>query len=532
MRERTNDYRRAARVAALWAMAMACKGYVPPRFAARPPVQTLGDTIPIAVPRPLATPEPIYLTEVYLHQPLRQALYISSYPEARDINSFDEVPPSSWFSPREVDVGAMARGPDIVEPPRPPFTVLDSRPVALAAEGFCVRDSRGVLYELAVDPPDRPEMRTGALAVAARLTWALGFNTPPVIVVRARAEDFWAAEGATTTALSMLKSSAAPVDGYYRLAALAWPPGKDLGPTPETGRRGDDPNDVIDHEHRRSLRSLAVLASWLGLGGFGPSKTLDRYVGPPGEGHVVHFVTGLDAALGASNVVRLTDAPPRLPGGGSPFIRFLTLGLLSNPLPILTQTDVPAIGGLSDSVNPAEFDLPLPYAPAQRIQAADGYWAARRIAELTPAHLALAIEAGKFSDRRAQELLAHALEARARDLLLYWYSRVVPLRFISFVGAWLTVRDEAMAHDLVTPNVTEYRLDFVDTDANVVAEPIFLHPADDKLEVALPLAALEVARQYLVVQITARRRGRWLPGGFEVHIRPIGDQLAVVGLRH
>jgi hypothetical protein len=84
-----------------------------------------------------------------------------------------------------------------------------------------------------------------------------------------------------------------------------------LGYAPESGTRGDDRNDVVPHENRRTLRALKVFASWLALEGLGPSKTIDRYLGPPGEGHVVHFVAGLDEALGAANVVRATDPPPQ-----------------------------------------------------------------------------------------------------------------------------------------------------------------------------------------------------------------------------
>ena len=56
------------------------------------------------------------------------------------------------------------------------------------------------------------------------------------------------------------------------------------------------------------------MASWLQLEGLGPAKTLDRYVGAPKEGHLVHYVVGLDDALGAGYVVRVTDLPPSLHG--------------------------------------------------------------------------------------------------------------------------------------------------------------------------------------------------------------------------
>src|SRR5204862_155775 len=83
---------------------------------------------------------------------------------------------------------------------------------------------------------------------------------------------------------------------------------------------------------RFSIRALKVFAAWLALDGLGPSKTIDRYLGPPGEGHVVHYFVGLDEALGASNVIRPTDPPPA-EGGGSPFTRLVTLGLFPNPRP-------------------------------------------------------------------------------------------------------------------------------------------------------------------------------------------------------
>jgi hypothetical protein len=513
-------------------LGVACRGYKPPLFAARAPVRDANDQSAEPVPRTRDVPEPIFLTEVYLHRPLRDALFLSTYPEAKDVNSFDEVPRSSWFTPQNLDIGAMARGPEVADVPQPPFTVLPDHPAALAAPGFCIRDSRGKDYDVAVDPADRPEMRTGALAVASRLVWALGFNVPGVAITRARFEDFWLSEGAKSDAHAILEAAARPSDGYYRIAAVAWPAGLYLGSAPEMGRRGDDPNDVVDHEDRRTLRALVVLASWLDIGGVGPSKTIDRYVGAPGEGSVVHYLTGLDAALAASKVVRITDKPSLLPGGGSPFIRFFTLGLLRNHSPPLTQVDVPAIGDLSDRADPAHADLPLPYAPADRLLASDGYWAAKLIAGLSSTHLALAIDAGKFSDPRVQPMMQHALEARARDVMAYWFSRVVPLELVSFGGTRLEFRDLSAAHGLVTLGVTDYRADFLGREGEVVAEPIIAHPSGAELAFDLPPAAARAAQDYLIVQITARRRRRWLPRGIELHIRPMGGAPMVVGLRH
>jgi hypothetical protein len=516
----------------LLAAAGACRGYIPARFAARPPITDARDENPGPLPEPRSVPEPIYLAEVYLHRPLRDALSLEASPPAKDINALDEVPRSSWFVPRAIDASARALGPEAPDAPRPPFVVLPDPPLALASPGLVIRDALGQRYEVALDPGDRPEMRTGALAVAARLVWALGFNTPPVLVTRLHVQDFQLGEGANGDALSRLQAGPAPSDGARRVAVVAWPEGRPLGRSPETGTRGDDPNDVIAHEDRRTMRALKVVASWLALGALGPAKVLDRYIGLPGEGHVQHYLVGLDDALGASKVVRFGDPPPELPAG-SPFMRLITLGLGPSPARRLTPLDVPAVGALSDEVDPERADLPLPYAPADRLQGSDGYWMAKRIARLCSSRsIALAIEAGKFSDRRARQRITRALEARGRTIASHWFSRVVPVELVSFSGARLELRDEAINLGLVSPKVSEYRFDFMSGDGQAVAESLWVQPRGDRLELVLPDGARRAARDYLVVQILARRAGRWLPRTFELHVRPLGESPRVVGIRH
>jgi hypothetical protein len=515
----------------LLAWASGCSGYTPARFAERPPVTDAGDDAPIALPHWRWVPEPVYLSEIYLHRPVREALDLSLYPDAGDVNSFDEVARSTWFTPRAFDIGSMARGPETVGPPLPPFTVVPEGLMAVASGGFSIADSRGQKYEVALDPPDRPEMRTAATTIAARLFWALGYNTPPVFVFRARAEDFWRSEGAAPDVLALLKSGAPAVAGYYRLAAVAWPAGVVLGYAPESGVRGDDPNDLIPHQNRRTVRALKVFASWLALEGLGPSKTVDRYLGAPGEGHVVHYVVGLDEALGAANVARVTDAPPA-EGGGSPFIRLITLGLYPNPAPQPTQSDIPAVGELDPDVDPSAFAPPLPYEPADRLLGPDGYWAAKRMVELSSSHIALAIDAGRISDPRAQRAIQAALEARRTKVMTYWFGRVTPLEVVSAAGTKLVVRDEAVHHGFATHDSTDYRIDFLTREGAGADEGSVVHPRGSVIELTLPSRALARAREYLVVQVTARRANHVLPRALEVHLKLAEGGLKVVGIRH
>jgi hypothetical protein len=508
-----------------------CSGYRPARFAERAPVLDAKDDQPIAPPHWRWVPEPVYLSEVYLHRPLRETLDLSPYPDGGDVNSFDEVPRSSWFQPRRLDLGAMARGPDTNGLPRPPFTVLPDNPMGFVSGGFSIADARGQRYEIIVDPPDRPEMRTAAAAIAARLTWALGFNTPPVFIGKVTEQDFWRSEGSTKDVPEILKAGPPPVDGYYRVAALAWPTGLLLGRTPESGVRGDDPNDLVLHEDRRSLRALTVVASWLQLEAFGPAKTLDRYVGAPSEGHVVHYLVGLDDTLGAGQVVRVTDPPPG-EGGGSSLVRLLTLGLAPNPAPPPTQIAIPSIGKLDDDIDPSVYHPPLPWEPALRLLAPDAYWVAKRVAAISSAQLALAIDAGQLTDQRARRALQSALESRRARVVSYWMARVVPLEPVALTGNRLLLRDEAVASGVTAANVADFQIEFLTARGDAAAEAIVMHPTGGTLEIELPPGALAAARSYLVVQVSGRRGGRALPRTFELHMKYRGDKLVVLGMRH
>jgi hypothetical protein len=525
---------RCSAVASLttFVVALASCSYRPARFYVRPPVTDARDMAPIPMPAFRWVAESVYLSEVYLHRPIRGTLDVEPILPAGDVNSMDEVPSSSWFTPRGDDVGTMARGPEGPGAPRPPFTVLSDDARAVGSTGFSISDARGQRYEMLIDPAERPEMRTGAVAIAARLTWALGLNTFPVYITSVRAEHFWRSEAGTPDVPAILASGAPAVLGSYRVAALALPPSVWIGYALEAGTRGDDPNDVVPHENRRTLRALKVFASWIALSGLGPPKTMDRYVGSPGEGHVVHFLAGLDDALGTDDVVRVTDLPPGQ-GGGSPLMRLITLGLAPNPARRPTQVEIPALGQLDADVDPRGFGPSIPYEPADRLTPSDAYWAAKRIAALSPSHIALAIEAARLSDRRARRILQDVLEARRKRVIGHWFEGVTPVELTKLEGRRIELRDQAIRYGLERPHAMEYHVDFLTSEGSGVGEKLVVRPESGEWEIALPESALSVARDYLVVRIIARRHQRRAPRAFAIHLRQDGDNmLKLVGLRH
>jgi hypothetical protein len=258
---------------------------------------------------------------------------------------------------------------------------------------------------------------------------------------------------------------------------------------------------------------------------------MDRYIGVPGEGPVVHLICGLDDALGTDDVVRVTDLPPG-EGGGSPFFRLITLGLAPNPARRPTQIEVPSVGQLDNDVDPRGFGPSIPYEPADRLSSGDGYWAAKRIASLSDADIALAIEAGRFSDRRARQMMQDTLEARRARVVRYWFGRVTPVELTKLDGVKLELRDQAIRYGFARPETTDYYVDFLTSDGVRIGDNLDLHPRGDEIEVAIPQDVVATARDYLVVRVIARRDFRRAPRALAVHFRIAGGKLSLVGLRH
>ena len=99
---------------------------------------------------------------------------------AKNINTIDEVPDSSWFTnrvgTRAITNDELVRGPNVGEPPDPSKWVLIREKTAGAHPGFTAVDAKGHTWFLEFDPPKFPEGATAAVAIATKIFWALGYN--------------------------------------------------------------------------------------------------------------------------------------------------------------------------------------------------------------------------------------------------------------------------------------------------------------------------------------------------------------------
>jgi hypothetical protein len=400
-----------------------------------------------------------------------RALSIEWRRPADDVNAFDEVPCSTWFCPRNhlearLTPEAVAAGPPAAVAPVVPLTIRAGNEAA-AEFGFDVIDAAGRHYRLKFDPPGHAGLATGAEAVAHRLFWAAGYNTPGAFVVEFAVDDLRIADGATilhhgfdrrpftVAALGrILTSVARSADGRIRAVAVAAPAGTAIGAFDFKGRRGDDPNDRIPHEHRRSLRASLVLAAWTGAAAMSSADTQDVLVVADGRRFVRHYFRDFSATFGASWI--------DLKGPWQGEERILDFSRQLKALVLLGVSrrrwqgkredweaalrEAPALGWfVGDGWSPGGFRTAWPLPAYVRMTDRDAYWGAKVVTAFTDAQIHAAVSAGRFAAADAARL-ERVLRARRDAIGRHWLRRVTAVEqpVVSASGDALCFRDVAI----------------------------------------------------------------------------------------
>ena len=210
------------------------------------------------------------LSEVF--SPATYARKLFGSPPALDVNAFNQVPDSVWFTnrlgKRAMTIAEIAYGPNTIDGPNGMLEVLRGK-TSGATPGLMVRDDTGERWIVKFDPPAFPDMASGSELIATKFLHAFGYNVPENYLVMTHIQRFRLARGATTrdsygqripltkNRLRQILSNLNPTpDGRLRALFSRFIPGTGIGPFQYSGRRGDDPNDIIPHERRRSLRGL------------------------------------------------------------------------------------------------------------------------------------------------------------------------------------------------------------------------------------------------------------------------------------
>lgn len=382
--------------------------------------------------------------------PVNEYLDFRRTPRSLDVNSLDELPASTWFTPRlgyqELSPEELLKGPEVTGPPALPVTVVKAKSGG-NSPGFVIRDARGQKYLVKFDADDFPGAQSTANLVTNRLFWAFGYNVPEDYVFLFKSSDLayeLKDEKGQQDAEFIMLTQTPDKDGYYRATASLYISGDILGPTAQIGTRKGDINDTIPHEDLRILRALKVFGALVDHTGMRSDNSLDVFVNENGKQYTKHYLLDFGETLGVHGLEKRRNWD-----GHEHFfsLKDSTLKYLSLGIPVQSWEDLEnnpsdyALAYHDKNFVPSEWKETWQFQPIRQSQPDDDYWAAKIIAALNETHLRKLFDAAGNPNRDYSEALLKTLMNRRQAILNEVMERVTPLEFSSITGSTLNLKD-------------------------------------------------------------------------------------------
>ena len=392
---------------------------------------------------------------------------------AKNINTIDEVPDSSWFTnrigSRTITTEEITRGPLAGAPPDASKWVLIREKTSGAHPGFTAIDAKGETWFIEFDPKWAPGGATGSVAVATKIFWALGYNQVESFLSTFDLKNVTIDPKATVrrpngkrTAFThddmnvILEHVARNPDGTYRIFAGRLLPGKILGGFSYTGTRPDDPNDLVAHEHRRELRALRVFGAWTNLTDWKDANTIDSVITENGKSIVKHYLQDVGSTFGMSNDEYEWDLGYEYFYEGPPSRkRLLTLGFGISPWQTADYVEHKEIGKFEGKAfDPRKWRPQTPTKAYMEMRDDDAFWAARRVAAFTDELIRAAVKTGEYKDPAAEKYLGDVLIERRDKIKSVYLTAVNPIVSPALDGKGLTFENAAVAAGVAKGDVS------------------------------------------------------------------------------
>jgi hypothetical protein len=414
--------------------------------------------------------------EVNLFYDLGYNLFVTSRREptntrAQNLNTIDEVPDSSWFTNRigrqPISVQQLLQGPVAGPPPASSRWTITREKSVGDAPGFTAQDANGQTWFVSFDAPSSPQGATGAVVVATKIFWALGYNQVEYFLTEMRPATIQIDPKATKRRPSgkrtpltrddvneLLERASRGADGSYRAAAGRLLPGRVIGAFKYHGTRPDDPNDLVPHEHRRELRALRVFGAWTNLVDMKAGNTLDTVISEGGRGIVRHYLQDVGSTFGvgangphewSEGWEYVYDMPPQRK-------RFFTLGFGLSPWQTVDYERFPAVGRFEgDGFDPETWKPRAPTAASMEMRDDDAFWAAVRVMAFSNEMIEAVVRVGEYADAAAAEYLAATLIKRRDKIGRVYLTKINPVVNVALDAAGvLTFGNAAMQHGFAT----------------------------------------------------------------------------------
>jgi len=399
--------------------------------------------------------------------------------QADNVNRLDEVPESSWYNYRHyhdpMTLEDLARGPNTVEPDTSGIWTIFSAKLEGANPGFFIEDSKGNRFLIKFDGPKYPELTTSAEVIGTKIFYAAGYNVPEATITYFDPEEVTVGQGVTVEeggeerAMTMedyrqiVSDKPRNSEGEVRALASKFVDGIPVGQWAFKGTRSDDPNDRVAHEHRREIRGMRILSSWLNDTDRRDANTMAVYTD---QGYIKHYVQDFGNTLGANG------AGIHQPIYGQAYLidpRYMalnaaSLGLKVNSWETIEAQDYipyPSVGYFrSDVFKPGRWVSAHPLPAYENMTLKDAFWGAKLVMSFKDEEIRAIVETGEFSNPAAEKYVADVLIERRDKIGRYWFSRTNPLDQFTAAEEGSTIRlefkDLGIEGDLYRRQETSY----------------------------------------------------------------------------
>ena len=403
---------------------------------------------------------------------------VQSRGPALNANTLGEVPDSSWFTNRlgrnDMTIDEIVRGPNQVDGPALGKWHITGRPDSGVTPKFTIRDARGDVYLIKLDPATNPELPSSVEVISTKIFHAIGYHVPEDFIVTFDLSRLDVEPGAKIKTESgakrliekedvarWLKGTPRTADGSIRALASRYVPGQPVGQYRYTGVRPDDPNDIYPHERRRELRGLRVFAAWLNHDDARSINSIDTYLEDAGRRYIRHYLQDFGSNLGSGS----TSA--QQPRAGNEYLiegnkigkGLVSLGLWRRDWMNVRYPADPSLGNIeADFFQPLKWKTEYPQPAFNQMDAADAFWAATIAARFTDEMINAIVATGELSDPDAARYLTDVIIKRRDKVVRCWIVQTNPLDSFEVrrtaTGVELTFDNAAIRLGVAKPGAT------------------------------------------------------------------------------
>jgi hypothetical protein len=363
--------------------------------------------------------------------------YLAGVPKpAMNVNTVEEVPDSSWFTNRHhlrhMNIEELARGPNRGAAPDFDQATITKAKNSGVTVGLQLKDKKGDTYFVKFDQAEWPELQSSAELISTKILYAAGYNVPENYLAYVRPDRLIIGDGIQLTSedlTSMFLKVARMPDGRYRVLASKMLEGKPKGPFAHIGIRHDDPNDLIPHEHRRELRGLRVIASWINHWDMKEEQSLDMYVEEHGRKFLRHYLIDFGSTLGGGqHPLEGFRGHQHVFDFGDIMHELFTLGIHDSVDEKEGVAIAPQVGMFSSkNFDPENWKTTYPVMAFQNMTDEDAFWAMRIILSFSETELRKIVETAEYTDPKTTDYILQTLLERRRIVADHWLRQVNPI---------------------------------------------------------------------------------------------------------